>query len=407
MGNERSRKNFAEVHLMADNHDPQQPLMPSTPVQTASPRDGYCLRCQTRLNPAQKTCHHCQFPFNWNDPTTFLKRPRFLALRFWFPGFCLAVASGVVSYAIVMQTGEMGFALFVSVPMSFGAIMGYSTRTSTFVMVSLGLIALFSVVVAIIMTNLAGLFCGATLGLVFILPALVGIFFGVVLRSVLRNSLWDQRRFLPLVFFVLLPYACELAENSMHREHVIATVETGLTIDATPKEAWQALMFYEDVKHSPPWLLKLALPKPLRSDGRKSQVGDVVRCIYDRGRLCKQVTEITPERKLAFNVVEQHLHFEHDVKLQSGRFEFIPVGPRKTRIVLTTRYERLCWPEWFWEPIERKVIHTLHEHVIEGIRLEVERSRAGSPETKPPELNRAPVATQIRSRELAIAGVQK
>jgi hypothetical protein len=407
MGGERSCETFAEDHLMDNSRDPETPTPRPMQVPVSTPREGYCLRCQTRLEPTRGNCARCLSPFDWNDPATYYNKPRFLALRFWFPGFCLAVASGVISYAIVMQTGEMGFALFVSVPMSFGAILGYSTRTSTFVMVALGLVAAFSVVMAIISLNLAGFFCGATLGIVFVLPMMVGILFGFILRSVLKGWLWDQRRFLPLVFFVLLPHACEFAENRMHGEHLVATVETGLTIDATPAEAWQALMFYEDVKHAPPWLLKLALPKPTRSEGRKSQVGDIVRCIYDRGRLCKEVTEVVPDRKLAFNVVEQKLHFEHDVLLRSGSFEFVPVGPRKTRVVLTTRYERLCWPEWFWGPIERNVIHTLHEHVIEGIRLEVERERGDSPETKPPAINPAPVAGDFPLRSPVFAGVRK
>ena len=356
-----------------------------SPIAASPPPEGYCLRCQSRLPYGGDKCRDCGLQFDWGNGATYSSRPRFLAPRFWFPAFCLAVVSGVISYAIVMKTGEMGFALFVSVPVSFGAIIGFGTRSGRFLAVLLGLVAVLSVVLAIVTVNLAGFFCGATLGIIFILPALLGVLLGFLLRVFLSHTRWDQRRYLPLLFFALLPYGCELVENSIPGEHAVATVETGLTIDATPEEAWQALMFYEDVKHQPPWLLKLALPKPLRSEGRKSQVGDVVRCVYDRGRICKQVTAVAAPRKLAFNIVEQRVHFEHDVKLRSGSFEFVPIGKRKTRVVLTTRYERLCWPEWFWGPIERKVIHTLHEHVIEGIQQEAQDKRGGdSPETKPP-----------------------
>jgi hypothetical protein len=71
---------------------------------------------------------------------------------------------------------------------------------------------------------------------------------------------------------------------------------------------------------------------------------------------------------------------ENYANLKEGSFEIEPVGTRQSRITLTTRYERKLTPAWIWEPIERKVIHTLHGHVLEGMRRKAEHEQ---PQEKP------------------------
>ena len=87
------------------------------------------------------------------------------------------------------------------------------------------------------------------------------------------------------------------------------------------------------------------------------------------------------DRLLAFEVTEQQLHFERDIALLDGSFEVVPVAeidPVDTQaapgceIVLTTRYRRKLYPEAVWSPIERTVVHALHEHVLEGMRRSIE-----------------------------------
>jgi hypothetical protein len=60
--------------------------------------------------------------------------------------------------------------------------------------------------------------------------------------------------------------------------------------------------------------------------------------------------------------------------LRDGSFEVAPCGSEATRIVLTTRYQRHLAPRWLWEPIERRVVHTLHGHVLEGMKRRAEQT---------------------------------
>ena len=336
----------------------------------------YCRRCnETLFESGKSRCPSCGIDYDTDDPATIRNRPMLLKWKYWFPGFCLSVASGVISYAICLTQGDLGFVLFVAVPISFGAILGYGTRVGGFLTASLGIVVVASVVLALISASVAGFFCGMTLGFIFILPMLFGVILGMALRGLLHASRWDQRHFLPIALIALLPYLVQVIESSFPHRCEIATMRTALTVHATPAQAWNAIMFYEDVEHSPPWLLHLALPKPIRSTGDKSREGQIVRCFYDRGYLTKRISRVTKNRRLEFDVVEQKLHFERDVKLLDGSFALERSGKHKTRIVLTTRYERLLSPRFVWQPIEQTVVHTLHEHVLEGMRREAEAPR--------------------------------
>lgn len=349
---------------------------PRIPNQTAGPRR-CCLKCQYPLAESGKSkCGWCGHSYDTDDPRSFSLQPVFLRWKFWFPGLCLSIVSGVLSYAVCLMLGDMGFALFVAVPISFGAILGYSVaHMGRLTLFLLGFTAIVGVVFSLVTFGMAGFFCGLTLGLVFIVPVCIGLIMGVILRIILERTSWDQRSFLPILLLALLPYAVQAIESNIPRRTEVATIRTELTVDATPQEAWQAVMFYEEVEHDPPWLLRLALPRPVRSVGNKQREGEIVRCFYDRGYLVKRISRREEGRLLAFDVIEQKLHFERDVTLLGGSFKIIPTSDGRSRIVLTTRYERHLSPTWIWQPIENEVVHTLHEHVLEGMRRHTQRRR--------------------------------
>jgi hypothetical protein len=351
------------------------------PPGSPSASDRYCLKCQAPLPAAgdNPKCTECGWQFNPDDPATYRTHQSLSRWTYWFPGFCLAVASGVISYAICLQSGEMGLALFIAVPISIGAILGYGTRPTWAILILLGIAAVGSVVLALVSMNFAGFFCGLTLSLIFVVPVMGGIVLGLLLRAWLMHRKWDHRWYFPLIFFIALPYAVQGIENVLPRRVELAIVRTGLTVHATPQEAWNAIMFYEEVEHAPPWLLRLALPKPIKSVGDKRKEGETIRCFYDRGHLCKRISQCEPGRLLAFEVTEQELHFERDVLLRDGSFEISPSGPETTRITLTTRYQRRLSPRWLWEPIERRVVHNLHGHVLKGMKEHAEKSQNPTP----------------------------
>lgn len=354
----------------------------------------YCRRCAAELlirdRPA--ICPDCFLQYDPARPDTFATHRSSSRWKFWLPGFLLSVTVGTLAYAACLQTGEMGYALFFAVPVSFGALLGYAARVQTWAFACLGILAIASVVFALVSMQLAGVFCGFTLGIIFLIPTFVGLVCGVVLRSVLIASGWDHAWYFRWYVWLIAaaPLIGQQIESRLPRREEIAVVETGLTIDATPEEAWKAIMFYEDVRHAPPWLLHLALPQPIRSEGKKDKPGEVVRCFYNCGTISKRISRVEPARRLSFDVIETVMRSDNYARLRDGSFEIEPVGTTQSRITLTTRYERKLRPAWIWEPIERKVIHTLHEHLLEGMRRETEVKQLEPPEEYQPPSQAAP-----------------
>ena len=272
------------------------------------------------------------------------------------------------------MAGAAGATLFLVVPFMIGMALGYSTRVSFWMTLLLSLLAIACVVFMLLSMSLTGIFCGLTLGAVFLVPTLVGCVVGVFIRLVTGSAAWDRRQYIVLPAMLILPLGAERVESRWPMADTVAEVSTSTTFDVRVNAAWDAIVFYEQVEHEAPFLLTMALPQPARTEGRKEAVGDVQKCIYRKGYLVKTITHFEKPRLLAFDVTEQHLDFEHDVEVLDGSFILQPMAKDRTRVVLTTRYRRLLRPAWLWEPVEQAVIHTLHWHVLDGMRLRAEKA---------------------------------
>ncbi len=232
----------------------------------------------------------------------------------------------------------------------------------------LAVLGVIGAVIGLFTAGYLGVFCGLVLIAVGLVPVLVGVMAGSILRARLKRSNWSHRSYLPLVGMLLLPALWCLLEGR-HDGLPLMSVRTQVIIDAPPDRAWASIMFYEEVKHSPPWLLRLPLWKPLYARGPSAKVGDVKVCYYTTGQLAKRVRSVEEGRMMAFDVIEQK-HIENEgAILVGGSFTLEPLDDgKRTRVTLETTYVPLLTPRPAWVPFERLAIHTLHGHVLEGMR---------------------------------------
>lgn len=143
-------------------------------------------------------CPRCGHAYDPRDASTFSLSPAYSRLRFWLPGFCIAVICGVVSYAtLLLAFRNQGLALFFAVPVSVGLILGYATNARILTLATLCLAAILTGVAGLVSLQLSGLFCGMIGVVVFAIPALLGVLLGLVLRTSLKLSAWSQRFYLP------------------------------------------------------------------------------------------------------------------------------------------------------------------------------------------------------------------
>jgi hypothetical protein len=219
----------------------------------------------------------------------------------------------------------------------------------------------------------AGLFCGVVLSGIALAPVFAGWVAGLVLRYQLRYSNFSQRAHLPIWLVFLIPLLWGVLEGPPSPNAAVQTVTTERIVDYPIELCWSSLMFYEDVEHKAPWIIRTGLATPTTSTGDITADGSTRTCNYTTGRLVKQITRYDAPNRLDFDVIEQTNVYEHDAQLINGSFEFIPIDEHTTRIVLTTTYRPRLTPRFAWKPFEAYAVHGLHNHVLEGIEIKAEQ----------------------------------
>jgi hypothetical protein len=133
-------------------------------------------------------------------------------------------------------------------------------------------------------------------------------------------------------------------------------------------------MFYKEIDRPPPLHLRLLLPVPIRTEGRISEVGDEVTCLYVGGHLLKRITRIERGDIYEFEVAEQALSFGGGIRLSSGRFTLRELPDGQTEVSVETRYRNTRSPRWFWKLLERMVCHSFHRHLLGSLRHNIRES---------------------------------
>lgn len=347
--------------------------MEKPPILFALPADApiaRCLDCGYVIEGLpEPVCPECGRPFDSRNPASFTTKPPLRRWRLWFPGLLTAFTVGMLTTIYMLSINSTGWAVWFAPSAAAGCILGYRVQSRWYFFTALVILLAAAIPMALATMHILGAFCGAVLVGIAIGPMTIGVVVGTVVRLILKATKFSQGAHLPvLAVFTITPLAFYHAVPPVR--HAPEIVRTARTIAAPTAIVFDRLVFYEEVQHEPPWLLRLALPKPQGATGRMDRVGEIRRCLYDTGHITKQVTEVQRPKRIAFTVIEQNIHFERDVALRGGDFTLTPLGPDHTQLSLTTEYEPLLSPRWLWRPMETVVIRTLHDHVLEGVARE-------------------------------------
>ena len=343
-----------------------------------SRRHPRCLDCGYRLvGLSEPVCPECGRVFNPNRENTFNRKPPFIWYLYWWPSALLALGAGFAWCVAFYLNQELGWGIFVAVPFMLGALIGYrpspKRRVGLVLLQIVGLICMLFLVVLLMAGELAGLFCGLILIVIFLAPTLGGFYFGLLgsrlLAFFLKGTRFSQREHLPVILgILLLPGVTHLTQHAFAPPIETETVQTQRLVPLGNMQAWDRWVFYEEVEHDRPLLLRLGLPTPSHVEGKIQAVGDQQTCVYTGdARLVKQATHVIPGQILVFDVIKQQSFEDNSIRLIDGVFDFEHVTDNKTRIKLTTRYEPMLRPRILWRPIEHTFAHELHRHVLKGI----------------------------------------
>jgi hypothetical protein len=332
-----------------------------------------CIGCGYTLHGLPEArCPECGRTFDLRDSRTYTTKPPFVRWRYWLPGFLLALVGGSLLLLFITLFAGFSWAATLALPLAAGALLGYGVRAGWVAKVALAVVLVSGFVCVLMGAGVAGLFCGIIFGCIALVPLLLGALAGFVLRQSLKTSRFDQRWHLPTIFFLLAPLAAAWVDRVTWTPPPVEAARTVAVLNLSIDEAWRNVRFYEQVRAEEPAIFRwrwLGLPRPLYASGTARQPGDRTVCVYDKGRLVKQVVEVSegPEgRRLAFRVIEQGFE-RHAMRLVGGSFQFESVDAGHTRVTLETTYVPYLGPRWCWRPAERRTVHALHGHVLAGM----------------------------------------
>ena len=155
--------------------------------------------------------------------------------------------------------------------------------------------------------------------------------------------------------------------NSPRSQDYAASVTTCQDFFAPHDAVWEALMFYEEVSKTRPFILRRFLPAPIGTEGCKSEVGSEVRCRYVDGHLVKRVTHIVRGHNYAFEIIEQNLALG-GIQLLGGEYALCKLSEDRTRVALATRYASSNYPRWLFGRFEAAVCHSFHHYILSAMR---------------------------------------
>lgn len=280
----------------------------------------------------------------------------------WKAGLTVSILAMVLLLGIGLATESFGFAFVLGAPFVCGYIIGRWVRINRVLRVLCALFVLTGVVVGAVSTSLAGEVCGATFFAIASIPLIAGVFVG----AYLNGRSWVPTSAASVVLIALLIPL----EQAAIPEARVESVSTTRLVEMRPTDVFSRITFYEDTTERPPTLLRIALPRPVRTLGEADTVGDRPRCIYDAGYIVKEVTRVEAPEHYAFRVIEQVGVEDHAVALVAGSFEISAPDGKHSRVVLTTTYRPKLSARIAWRPFERAVIKALHEHVLDAMFME-------------------------------------
>ena len=279
-----------------------------------------------------------------------------------------------------------GFGLFVLAPLLIGAAAGYfanrrgdiggsSTATVVVWATALGGIALIA-------TALEGVICIVLAAPLALGVGLIGGLLGRAVASASRSPAQtvSSLALLPLVFAV---------ESVIGPTSSFDTVQT-VTVRAPPAVVWKSVLHMDPIEGPLALPFRLGVAYPLRGEVIGEGVGALRRGEFSTGTALERVTEWTPERKLAFVVLNevpamrelspyQHVHAPHLVgyfRTTSTSFELSPRSDGGTDVVERTSHELRLEPALYWLPMARWMVHANNARVLAHIRGHAERSTA-------------------------------
>src|SRR3954471_371124 len=204
--------------------------------------------------------------------------------------------------------------------------------------------------------------------LVIVSPALY-IF---ILCGILLGRVWfrPDHSTLSLTIFPLVALLT-LSDSIYHSERQDVVIDR-IVINAPPAKVWPNVLAFPEIPDRPDyWIFRLGLPYPTQTTNGGNFVGADRQCIFSNGIVIKErVSEISPNEKLTFDIVEQPADPEAygHITLHRGQFVLQDNHDGTTTLIGSSWYTLHVRPRWYFDLWTRDMTRAVHLRVMNHIK---------------------------------------
>lgn len=213
----------------------------------------------------------------------------------------------------------------------------------------------------------------------FVIGGLVGFYISKAIGKRIYNDI------VTLILVAFIPLLMGFESNG-RKEPKIRTSVTSVCIDASIEDVWNEVIAFSEIDEPRELLFRLGIAYPIDARIEGEGVGAVRYCNFSTGSFVEPITHWEPNKKLAFNVLEQpdpmkeispfdSLHPPHlDWAVRSIKGQFILSTDNEGKVSLegTTWFFAKMEPEIYWSWLSDSMIHMIHLRVLNHIKYSAE-----------------------------------
>ena len=281
-----------------------------------------------------------------------------------------------------------GLAAFCAVPFFIGIatpiFIGYRKEITIGQSIGNSLLALLVVGFFLLFFALEGMIC------IVMASPIVGGF--TVIGSLIGYSIWNamphrqKNIFNSFLLFLLLIPSMSVAESVVGKEQKLTPVTTSIEINAPPETVWKNVVEFPELAPPTEFLFKTGIAYPVKARIEGTGRGAVRYCEFSTGSFVEPITIWDENKLLQFSVIEQPLpmtelspygeidtpHLHDYFVSRKGQFKLTRLANGSTLLEGTTWYNHRISPEIYWQFWTEKIVHTIHQRVLNHIKEQSE-----------------------------------
>ena len=265
---------------------------------------------------------------------------------------------------------RLGVTMFVVLPVATGFVTVFTARYWKAVAISL-MITIVICLAGLVYVGWEGIICVIMAAPVFFVAAMLGAVAGVLVKQRIPKNRNVSMSIMLLLAGVPVLGAGKI-EDSVDAGPRTEIVESKIIIDSAREDVWKAMLEFDQVDGTKPFLLHIGLPVPQSCTMSGRAVGSKRVCHFDSGFIRERITRWQPPEALEFDVEEVQLPGRRWLGFVSATYALNGIAKGKTEITRTTIVTSTLGPACYWRFFEHMGTQAEHDYILQSLKSKCE-----------------------------------